>query len=192
MYDEDATTLAGRGQRQRADRHPHPRLGRRRAAHAELPDLPGIETFEGETFHSAQWRHDLDLTGRNVAVIGTGASAIQFVPQIAPDVAQLDLYQRSAAWVTPKPNPRISAEQAGRLRPASASPARDAGRGLLGARSARHRVRPYSQGDEAPGEAAPGTTCTSRSPTLSCGPSSSPTTRSAASASCCPTTSTRH
>src|SRR4029079_5376526 len=73
-----------------------------------LPDLPGLEDFEGDTFHSAQWRHDLDLTGRTVAVIGTGASAVQFVPQIAPEVAHLDLYQRSAACVTPKPNPRIS------------------------------------------------------------------------------------
>jgi cation diffusion facilitator CzcD-associated flavoprotein CzcO len=76
-----------------------------------LPDLPGLETFTGATFHSAKWRHHLDLTGRKVAVIGTGASAIQFVPQIAPIVDELDLYQRSAAWVTPKPNPPITEKQ---------------------------------------------------------------------------------
>jgi len=73
----------------------------------KTPDLPGMETFTGTTFHSAQWDHDHDLTGRRVAVIGTGASAIQFVPKIAPQVEQLDLYQRSAAWVTPKPDREI-------------------------------------------------------------------------------------
>lgn len=69
-----------------------------------IPALPGIETFEGEAFHSARWRHDVDLRGKKVAVVGTGASAIQFVPQIAPDVAHLDVYQRSAPWVIPKMN----------------------------------------------------------------------------------------
>jgi cation diffusion facilitator CzcD-associated flavoprotein CzcO len=78
---------------------------------AKVPDLPGHETFEGTTFHSSHWRHDHDLAGRAVAVIGTGASSIQFVPQIAPKVARLDLYQRSAAWITPKPNPPISEKQ---------------------------------------------------------------------------------
>jgi cation diffusion facilitator CzcD-associated flavoprotein CzcO len=77
----------------------------------KTPDLPGLESFAGTTFHSSHWRHDRDLRGRNVAAVGTGASAIQFVPQIAPDVARLDLYQRSPAWVTPKPNPPISSRQ---------------------------------------------------------------------------------
>ena len=48
-----------------------------------IPELPGLERFEGKAFHSARWDHDYDLTGKRVAVIGTGASAIQFVPQIA-------------------------------------------------------------------------------------------------------------
>lgn len=74
----------------------------------KVPDLSGIESFAGTAFHSAQWDHDHDLTGRRVAVIGTGASAVQFVPQIAGQVDQLDLYQRSAAWVTPKPDREIS------------------------------------------------------------------------------------
>lgn len=68
------------------------------------PKLPGLENFRGEAFHSARWRHDLDLTDKRVAVIGTGASAIQFVPQIQPQVAHLSLFQRSAAYVLPKPD----------------------------------------------------------------------------------------
>jgi cyclohexanone monooxygenase len=67
-----------------------------------FPPLPGIERFRGTAFHSAQWRHDHTLRGRRVAVIGTGASAIQFVPQIAPEVEQLDVYQRSAPWIIAK------------------------------------------------------------------------------------------
>jgi len=67
-----------------------------------IPKLPGLETFAGTVFHSARWRHDHDLTGRRVAVVGTGASAAQFVPAIAPGVAALDLYQRTPAWVFPR------------------------------------------------------------------------------------------
>jgi cation diffusion facilitator CzcD-associated flavoprotein CzcO len=67
-----------------------------------LPAIPGIERFKGVAFHSAQWRHDVDLTGKTVAVIGTGASAIQFVPQIAPRVGQLYLFQRTPPWILPK------------------------------------------------------------------------------------------
>ncbi len=68
------------------------------------PDIPGLGQFAGPVFHSARWRHDVELAGKHVAVIGTGASAIQFVPQIAPEVAQLDLYQRTPPWVIPKPD----------------------------------------------------------------------------------------
>ncbi|MEV0797822.1 NAD(P)/FAD-dependent oxidoreductase [Kribbella sp. NPDC050281] len=71
------------------------------------PDLPSLDSFAGTTFHSAQWNHDHDLHGRNVAVIGTGASAIQFVPRIAEEVAQLDVYQRTAPWVMSKPDRAI-------------------------------------------------------------------------------------
>ncbi|GLZ41055.1 NAD(P)/FAD-dependent oxidoreductase [Actinokineospora sp. NBRC 105648] len=69
-----------------------------------IPDLPGIEKFAGKAFHSARWDHGYDLKGKRVAVIGTGASAIQFVPQIAPEVAELTLFQRTAPWVMPKPD----------------------------------------------------------------------------------------
>lgn len=68
------------------------------------PRIDGIERFAGQAFHSARWRHDIDLTGKRVAVIGTGASAIQFVPQIQPQVANLSLFQRSAAYVISKPD----------------------------------------------------------------------------------------
>lgn len=66
------------------------------------PALPGLERFGGKTFHSATWDHGYDLTGKHVAVIGTGASAIQFVPRIVPSVKQLHLFQRTAPWVLPK------------------------------------------------------------------------------------------
>jgi cation diffusion facilitator CzcD-associated flavoprotein CzcO len=69
-----------------------------------LPDIPGLERFQGPRFHSAAWDHGTDLAGRRVAVIGTGASAIQIVPEIAPRVERLDLYQRSAPWVVPRPD----------------------------------------------------------------------------------------
>ena len=69
-----------------------------------LPEVPGLEDFEGTAFHSAQWDHDHDLTGRRVAVVGTGASAIQFVPEIQPKVGKLHVFQRTAPWVVPHRN----------------------------------------------------------------------------------------
>jgi cation diffusion facilitator CzcD-associated flavoprotein CzcO len=73
-----------------------------------LPEIEGIESFEGEIFHSARWNHDYDLTGKRVAVIGTGASAIQIVPEIAERAAHLDVYQRTAPWVIPRNDRRYS------------------------------------------------------------------------------------
>ncbi|MFD6857474.1 flavin-containing monooxygenase [Rhodococcus sp. NPDC060090] len=67
-----------------------------------LPDIKGIDGFEGEVFHSSRWNHDADLTGKRVAVIGTGASAIQIVPAIAGKVSHLDVYQRTAPWILPR------------------------------------------------------------------------------------------
>ncbi len=67
-----------------------------------LPDIDGLDEFEGEIFHSARWNHDFDLTGKRVAVIGTGASAIQIIPELAKTVRQLDVYQRTAPWVLPR------------------------------------------------------------------------------------------
>lgn len=76
-------------------------------AEPQVPDLPGLESFAGTTFHSARWQDDHDLTGERVAVIGTGASAIQFVPEIQPLVSKLEVYQRTPAWVLPHSNRRI-------------------------------------------------------------------------------------
>src|SRR5919201_495669 len=69
-----------------------------------LPEVPGIDSFEGKAFHSAEWDHEHDLTGERVAVVGTGASAIQFVPEIQPQVAKLHVLQRTAPWVIPHRN----------------------------------------------------------------------------------------
>ncbi|WP_410587933.1 flavin-containing monooxygenase [Amycolatopsis sp. lyj-23] len=73
-----------------------------------VPELPGIERFEGPAYHSARWRHDVDLAGKKVAVIGTGASAVQFVPKIAPEVAELTLFQRTPPWIMPKADHEMS------------------------------------------------------------------------------------
>lgn len=69
-----------------------------------FPDIPGRASFAGEAFHSAQWRHDVALAGRRVGVIGTGASAVQLVPAIAPAVARLSVFQRTPAWLLPRPD----------------------------------------------------------------------------------------
>ena len=76
-----------------------------------IPSIAGAESFQGARFHSAQWDHSVDLTGKRVAVIGTGASAIQFIPQIAPIVGQLDVHQRTAPWVVPKSNHDITGKK---------------------------------------------------------------------------------
>ncbi len=69
-----------------------------------VPELEGADDFTGPVFHTARWRHDVDLTGRRVAVVGTGASAIQLVPGIVDRVAAMSVFQRSAPYVVPKPD----------------------------------------------------------------------------------------
>lgn len=73
-----------------------------------MPNIKGMKKFKGESFHSATWNHDYDLKGKRVAVIGTGASAIQFVPQIAGQVDDLKLFQRTPPWVIPKPDRKFT------------------------------------------------------------------------------------
>jgi cation diffusion facilitator CzcD-associated flavoprotein CzcO len=75
----------------------------------KIPKLPGLESFGGTYFHTAQWNHEHDLKGRRVAVVGTGSSSIQLVPEIQPLVKELLLFQRTAAWVLPKPDHAIPA-----------------------------------------------------------------------------------
>lgn len=77
-----------------------------------LPSIPGLERFAGKLFHSARWDHGYALEGKTVAVIGTGASAVQFVPRIQPRVARLHLFQRTPPWVLPKPDRPVSRRRA--------------------------------------------------------------------------------
>ncbi|PQA89117.1 flavin-containing monooxygenase [Hyphococcus luteus] len=67
-----------------------------------VPDIPGLDAFKGPMFHTAQWRQDVDLTGKRVAMIGSAASAIQVIPEIVDKVAHLDVYQRTPNWVMPR------------------------------------------------------------------------------------------
>lgn len=70
----------------------------------KLPAIAGVERFRGKTFHSSRWDHEYPLAGKRVAVIGTGASSVQFVPEIAGRVGQLDVYQRTPNWIVPRPD----------------------------------------------------------------------------------------
>jgi 4-hydroxyacetophenone monooxygenase len=81
----------------------------------QMPAIPGLETFPGPAFHSARWRHDVDLAGKRVGVLGTGASAMQVVPSIAGTPAELVVFQRSPQWVAPNANYLRSVPDATRL-----------------------------------------------------------------------------
>ena len=80
----------------------------------KLPDVPGVETFAGATLHTARWDHSVETAGKRVAVIGTGASAVQVIPAIAPEVEHLTVFQRTPIWCLPK----LDAPLSGRLRAA--------------------------------------------------------------------------
>ena len=105
-----------------------------------LPQLEGLDSFQGTIFHSAQWDHEHSLAGERVAVIGTGASAVQFIPEIQPEVGELQVYQRTAPWIVPRRNAKINP----RLRRLfQRFPGRDeagARRALLERRAARARA----------------------------------------------------
>lgn len=81
-----------------------------------VPTLPGIDHFQGPAFHSARWRHDIDWQGKRVAVVGTGASAIQIIPQLQRMAGQVHVLQRTPAWVLPKDDHPITARQQAWLR----------------------------------------------------------------------------
>jgi cation diffusion facilitator CzcD-associated flavoprotein CzcO len=78
-------------------------------AEPSIPSIPGLERFQGVHFHSATWKHGHDLKGRRVAVVGTGASSIQFVPRIQPEVGQMFLFQRTPPWIMPHRDRSIKA-----------------------------------------------------------------------------------
>ena len=118
-----------------------------------LPDIAGIDDFAGTIVHTARWDHDVDLAGKRVACIGTGASALQLIPEIAAEVASLEVFQRTPIWVAPKVDPRIGL--AGRA-VLSVPPVRSALRGLgtvafdlAGNVIFQHRLRPVRAGLEA-------------------------------------------
>ncbi|MDH6182579.1 cation diffusion facilitator CzcD-associated flavoprotein CzcO [Microbacteriaceae bacterium SG_E_30_P1] len=75
-----------------------------RLTEPRIPEVAGIETFTGDMMHTARWRHDVDLTGKRVAVVGTGASAVQVVPEVAAAAASVTVFQRSAPWIVPRPD----------------------------------------------------------------------------------------
>ena len=74
-----------------------------------IPPFPGRDSFQGPSFHTNAWRHDVDLKGKRVAIIGSGASAAQVIPAIAPEVGHLHVFQRTPHWVLPRPDRRFSA-----------------------------------------------------------------------------------
>ena len=119
----------------------------------KLPAIPGIESFQGPAFHSARWEHRHPLEGKRVAVIGTGASALQLVPEVAKQAEKLLVFQRSPAWMVPNPElpparqrrDEVAAEAPALLRPLVSLPALLAGIG-----------RAAAVPDRRPGVAAPG------------------------------------
>src|SRR4029077_7417324 len=92
------------------------------------PDIPGAGRFGGTSFHSARWDRSCDLTGKRVAVIGTGASAIQCVPEGAAEAAHLTVFQRTPPWIHPRPDVEIPARMRAAFRtvPLTARAVRDA------------------------------------------------------------------
>lgn len=81
-----------------------------------VPDIPGQDVFEGTQFHTTDWPDGLDLTGKRVAIVGTGATAVQVVPEIADEVAELIVFQRSPVWVGPKKDPEYTEEERAEFR----------------------------------------------------------------------------
>src|SRR5690606_12126353 len=78
--------------------------------HPHVPDLPGLDTFDGAAFHSARWDHSVPLDGARVGIVGTGSSAVQITSALAGRVRALHLFQRTAQWVLQVPNPPIEEE----------------------------------------------------------------------------------
>jgi len=154
-----------------------------------LPDIAGIESFQGDIFHSSRWNHDADLTGKRVAVIGTGASAIQIVPAIADQVAHLDIYQRTARGSCLDTIVRTRVRNA---LSTSTFPARSGlrARRSTGVASPSCSLRVPAQGADGAQRMAE-RLIAKQCPTPSYAPASHRTGRSAASGSSSPTTGTR-
>ena len=93
-----------------------------------MPDIEGIETFQGKVIHTTKWDDTYDLAGKRAAVIGTGATAVQLIPEVAKQVSDLTVYQRTAIWVSAKPDYRIPRVAAGGVLAAAPDPAGRAAR----------------------------------------------------------------
>ena len=132
---------------------------------------PGWTTSQGIVFHTARWNHDHDLTGRNVAVIGTGASAIQTVPMIQPDAKHITIFQRTAPWVVPHRRPSDHRVRAAPVPPRSGGAASRADLGVRRPRAARHRARLPAGADEHRAEVGARGIWPNRSPTRRSAPS---------------------
>jgi cation diffusion facilitator CzcD-associated flavoprotein CzcO len=113
-----------------------------------VPEIPGADSFSGTVFHSSRWDHSCDLTGKRVAVIGTGASAIQFIPEIAGQVTSLAVFQRTPPWIQPRADVQISPRVQGVLRsvPGAARSLRTAIYWLVEARGIGFAIDPRLQG----------------------------------------------
>ena len=149
----------------------------------KLPEIEGIDSFAGEIFHSARWNHDYDLTGKRVAVIGTGASAIQIVPEVAKQAAHLDVYQRTAPWVMPRGDRAYKRDRAVRVPPPAVRAEGLPHRHLLGSRVLRPRASRSTPSWPRRRRSWRCRTSSAASPTPSCARRSRRTSRSAASAS---------
>ena len=140
----------------------------------KLPEIEGIETFQGEVFHSARWNHDVDLTGKRVAVIGTGASAIQIVPELQKTLqatgGHLDVYQRTAPWIIPRNDRPYGRLERAALRRVPGLQTALPHRPLLGARGLRAGVHPAAQARRAGAEGRPRQHRARASRTPSCAP----------------------
>ncbi|KVD67988.1 flavin-containing monooxygenase [Burkholderia ubonensis] len=82
----------------------------------KLPDIPGLESFSGEMFHSARWNHKSTLENKRVGVVGTGASAIQIIPEVAKVASRLTVFQRTAPWIVPRPDRDYTEAEKGMFR----------------------------------------------------------------------------
>ena len=130
-------------------------VGGGRAAPSLVPGHPGAGRFGGTSFHSARWDHSCDLTGKRVAVIGTGASAIQFVPEVAKQAAHLTVFQRTPPWIHPRPDAEIPARMRAAFRTAPADRPGAARRHLPGHGGQGGRLHDQPQADGAAGGGGP-------------------------------------
>ena len=148
-----------------------------------LPDIEGLGSFAGAIFHSARWDHDVPLEGKRVAVIGTGASSVQFVPEIQPHVDRLLVFQRTAPWVSPKLDRRISKLERRVLDAVPVLSKAFCANQLAYREVGHYPVMSRKQVARKAAEAVSRAMLRSRFRTHSCVSASSPTSRSAASAS---------